>query len=78
MSELTKHFRENIIVHVIAAVLILSGFIFIQKMPARIDEIAHYYQILIISSGKDFFPRGCPYLPGFHLSMAFLGMLINK
>lgn len=53
-------------------VLLAGGFFLIRDRPLIADEYCHYLQISNILQGKDLFPKLCPYLPGYHWTMAGL------
>lgn len=71
--------RSKIIL-LFAAVLVLfaGGFLFLKNAPLIADEPVHYGQIRDILEGRNLLPRVCPYLPGYHWTMAGLSLLLHN
>jgi alpha-1,2-glucosyltransferase len=70
--------RKNVFFLLAACTVLLCGFYFVQENPPIADEYCHYKQINGILEGRDLFPKLCPYLPGYHWTMAVLSMLVQS
>lgn len=77
MTEKEKNSR-SIVFLTIAFLMLAGGFWLVRHMIPVADEELHYKQILEIVSGRNFFPNRCPYLPGYHWTMALLSMLVHN
>ncbi|HOW59016.1 MAG TPA: hypothetical protein PLO78_04750 [Candidatus Omnitrophota bacterium] len=60
-----------------ALIVFACGFFLLKDIRLIADEYTHHSQILEIVTGKNLLPSTCPYLPGYHWSMAFLSSLIH-
>jgi hypothetical protein len=75
-TEIQKHFK-NILLFGIVLILLAGGFLLVKNAPLIADEHVHYGQILDILEGTNLLPKVCPYLPGYHWTMAGLSRLLH-
>ena len=61
-----------------AFLILLGGFWIVRNMIPIADEELHYKQIMGIVDGRNYFPDRCPYLPGYHWTMAILSMIVRN
>ncbi len=57
--------------------LLAGSFILVKNTPTVADENVHYRQIIAILSGQNLMPNECPYLPGYHWTMAGLSRILH-
>ncbi len=72
--------RKNsnvILLFAFAAVLFTGSFLLAKNALPIADEPVHYGQIMDILEGRDLLPHVCPYLPGYHWTMAGLSRLFH-
>ncbi len=76
ITKLQKQSREILLFT--AILIIFAGSFLLFKSAAPIsDEHTHYEQILDIRNGTTLLPRICPYLPGYHWTMAGMAWLLH-
>jgi hypothetical protein len=75
-TEIQKR-SENILLFGIVLILLTGGFLLAKNAPPFADERVHYGQIMDILGGTNLLPRVCPYLPGYHWTMAGLSRLLH-
>lgn len=66
-----KNWKQLFYLSIVLCVFAI-GYFFTRNGERIGDEPFHYSQILDILQGSDLFPRQCPYLPGYHWSLAIL------
>ena len=71
-----KHSRIILLFGIIL-ILLAGGFLHVKDAPLIADEPVHYGQILDILAGTNLLPKVCPYLPGYHWTMAGLSRLLH-
>jgi len=69
---------KNISFLAFAFFVLACGFWIVRHMIPIADEELHYKQIMGIVEGRNYFPDKCPYLPGYHWTMACFSMLVHQ
>lgn len=77
MSETPQKPYSIWLLWITAAVIFITGYLFVQDRPPMADENAHYKQIIQILNGSNLIPNRCPYLPGYHWSIVLLSKLLH-
>jgi alpha-1,2-glucosyltransferase len=78
MAEKSNDRLKAVLFLAVAFLMLACGFWIVRDMAPIADENLHYQQIMGILDGSNYFPSRCPYLPGYHWTMACLCMLVRS
>lgn len=78
MTDQKRNIQKEIIFFACVVAIFICGCLWTKNMLPTSDEQVHGAQVFSILSGSDLFPKLCPYLPGYHWSMAVLMALTHS
>lgn len=78
MTEEAKKSYSTLLFFLTTLVVFVTGYFVMKGLPPIADENAHFKQIIQILDGSNLVPNHCPYLPGYHWSVALLSKALHN